>query len=71
MKSGKHVGNIAAAPFVQYFHRNQVAARGDSAKTPGAFFSVPADDAADMGAVPVIVVREFSPAYDIEKGSNA
>ena len=71
MEPGKHVGNIAAAPFVQYLYRDQVAARGDSAKTPGAFFSVPADDAADMGAVPVVIIGNSATAYHIKKRSDA
>ena len=71
VETGQDIGNIAAAPFVQYLYRDQVAARGDSAKTPGAFFSVPADDAADMGAVPVVIIGNSATAYHIKKRSDA
>ena len=70
VQSGKNIRDIAAAPFVQYLYRNEVAAGRNTAEEAAAGAAVPADDATDMGAVAVVVIGKPAPPYHIEKGSN-
>ncbi len=56
VKSGKHIRDIAAAPFVQNLDRDQVAAGRNTAEAAAAGTAVSADDATDMGAVAVVIV---------------
>ena len=70
METGQDIGNIAAAPFVQHLDRNEVAAGSDAAEPAFAGTAVPGDDAADMSAVSVIIIRQPSSPYHIKKGGD-
>lgn len=69
-RPAQDIGNIAAAPFVQHLDRNEVAAGSDAAEPAFAGTAVPGDDAADMSAVSVIIIRQLSSPYHIKKGGD-
>ena len=70
VETGQDIGNVAAAPFVQHLDRNEVAAGSNAAEPAFAGTAVSGDDAADMSAVSVIIIRQPSPPYHIKKGGD-
>lgn len=70
VETSQNIGNVAAAPFVQHLDRNEVAAGSNAAEPAFAGTAVPGDDAADMSAVSVIIIRQPSPPYHIKKGGD-
>ncbi len=70
-QAGQHIGGISIAFSVQHFHRNQAAARGNALKMPVGSTSAASNDAADVGAMSVVIVGKRLPPGNVAKCRNS
>ena len=67
MKPRQHVAGVAVSFGIQHLDRHKAAAGGHAPVAPGACRAAAADDAADVGAVAVVIVGPLPPFHHILK----